>query len=55
MRYLDLNIKSILADWEIADAIRELIANAIWWTPLKQHRFPRNWIAKRLSKLFFSD
>ncbi|ALA30500.1 ATP-binding protein [Mycoplasmoides pneumoniae] len=40
MRYLDLNIKSILADWEIADAIRELIANAIDEHRLSNTAFP---------------
>ncbi|VEU56809.1 Uncharacterised protein [Mycoplasmoides pneumoniae] len=29
MFYLDLNIQNILTNWEIADAVRELIANAI--------------------------
>ena len=29
MELLDLNIKQILSDWKISDAIRELIANAI--------------------------
>ena len=29
MELLDLNIKEILSDWKISDAVRELIANAI--------------------------
>ena len=29
MNYFDLNIKKILKEWKVADALREIIANAI--------------------------
>lgn len=51
----DLNIKNILSDWSVSDALRELIANAIDESKLSRTQFPDIQYNENTNQLLIRD